>query len=108
MAADTNTLIRLIRAMVPAASPVVRRNGLNDRVYLAADHCVFVMTTSGVIITVLKRHPNDWQFTSSIKDVRREKRQLEKSPYKRRSRSQRVRYRFERQTLEECDDQYDV
>lgn len=104
---DTNAIIKLIRAMVPAAAAVVRRNGVNDRVYLAYDQCVFVMTTCGVIITVLKRHSNDWQFTNSIKDVRREKRQMDRSPYKRRGRSQRVRHRRDRAIMEESDtDEY--
>jgi hypothetical protein len=67
-------VIRLAAPMVPNTTPVIRLRHYDSRIYLAFDRCVFVMTSDGVIVTVLLRREGDGQFADSIKEVRREKR----------------------------------
>jgi len=72
-----------VRTMVSESSQVIRVSGHDDRVYLANDHCVFVMTHHGTIVTVLSKPQGSPQFAQSIKDVRRGKRTADKRPHQR-------------------------
>ena len=65
---------KMIRPMIGECESVVRRAKHDSRIYLSHPQCVFVLTTHGTIVTVLRRSDGDRQFADSIKEVRREKR----------------------------------
>lgn len=64
----------MIRPMIGECESVVRRTKHDSRIYLSHPQCVFVLTTHGTIVTVLRRSDGDRQFADSIKEVRRDKR----------------------------------
>lgn len=63
-----------IRQMLGESTAVMRRTKNDGRVYLAHERCVFVMTTEGLIVTVLSSHDGNRQFATSVKEIRKEKR----------------------------------
>lgn len=65
-------IIRMLRH----ATPVMRRRKDDPRIYLAHERCIFVITTAGLVVTVLSKREGGDQFAHSVKEVRRDKRTM--------------------------------
>lgn len=67
--------LREIRRLIGHSEPVAKIGARDNRCYLACNCCVFVLTRTGVIITVLPAVAE--QFERSVKALREHKKRVE-------------------------------